>query len=92
MLLVTALKTNEVKESTISLSAGAFTRWNDAIIPVVKLDYYNLSFGLTYDVNISKLAKASSGRGGFELTLSYANFLHIRNSSAEKVRCPVSFY
>jgi hypothetical protein len=58
---------------------------------VVKLDYYNLAFGLTYDVNISKLKSASKGRGGFEATLSYSNFLNIRNSSSEKVRCPVSF-
>ena len=77
---------------TISLSAGAFMRWNDAVVPVIKLDYYNLGFGLTYDVNISKLRKASMGRGGFEATLSYSDFLNIRNSSAQKVRCPVSIY
>jgi len=76
---------------TVSLSAGAFLRWNDAVIPVVKLDYYNLSFGLTYDVNISKLKEASRSRGGFEATVSYSNFLNLRNSSAEKVRCPVTF-
>jgi hypothetical protein len=27
-------------------------------------------------------------RGGFEVTLSYRNFLNIRNSSLEKTRCP----
>jgi type IX secretion system PorP/SprF family membrane protein len=81
----------EDDDYTISLSAGAFIRWNDALIPVIKLDYYNLSIGATYDVNISKLATVSTGRGGFEFTLSYSNFLNIRNSSAEKVRCPVSF-
>lgn len=75
----------------ISLSGGAMIRWNDAVIPVVKLDYYNLGIGLTYDVNISKLKQASRSRGGFEVTLSYSNFLNIRNSSAEKVRCPVTF-
>lgn len=81
----------EDEDFTVSLSAGAFMRWNDAIIPVVKLDYYNLSVGATYDVNISKLNVASKSRGGFEFTLSYSNFLNIRNTSAEKVRCPVSF-
>jgi type IX secretion system PorP/SprF family membrane protein len=81
----------EDDDYTISISAGAFIRWNDALIPVIKLDYYNLSIGATYDVNISKLAKASTGRGGFEFTLSYSDFLNIRNSSAEKVRCPVNF-
>jgi type IX secretion system PorP/SprF family membrane protein len=81
----------EDDDYTISLAAGTFIRWNDALVPVVKLDYYNLAFGLTYDVNISKLKSASKGRGGFEATLSYSNFLNIRNSSSEKVRCPVSF-
>jgi type IX secretion system PorP/SprF family membrane protein len=81
----------EDDDYTISLAAGTFIRWNDALVPVVKLDYHNLAFGLTYDVNISKLKSASKGRGGFVATLSYSNFLNIRNSSSEKVRCPVSF-
>ncbi|MGN6164963.1 MAG: PorP/SprF family type IX secretion system membrane protein [Flavisolibacter sp.] len=81
----------EDDDETFSLSGGAFLRWNDAVIPVIKLDYYNWAVGLTYDVNISKLRTASQSRGGFELTLSYSNFLNIRNSSAEKVRCPVDF-
>jgi type IX secretion system PorP/SprF family membrane protein len=77
---------------SVGLSGGAFIRWNDAVVPVIKLDYYNVALGLTYDVNISKLKKASLARGGFEATLSYSNFLNIRNSSAQKVRCPVSIY
>lgn len=81
----------EDDDFSAALAIGAFYRVNDAVVPVVKLDYYNWSFGLTYDMNISKLAVASKARGGFELTLSYANFLNIRNSSAAKVRCPVSF-
>jgi type IX secretion system PorP/SprF family membrane protein len=76
-------------DNTFSLSVGAFMRWNDAIVPVVKLDYYKIGIGLTYDVNISKLRQATQARGGFELTLSYRSFLNIRNSSAEKMRCPV---
>ena len=70
---------------------GTFYRRNDAVIPVIKLDYYNLAVGLTYNVNISKLRTASQFRDGFELTLSYKSFLNIRNSSAEKVRCLVNF-
>lgn len=76
------------EDETVSISAGSFLRWNDAVIPVVKLDYYELGIGLTYDVNISKLRAASQFRGGFEITLSYRNFLNIRNSSLDKTRCP----
>jgi hypothetical protein len=79
------------EEEAISISAGSFLRWNDAVIPVIKFNHYNLGIGLTYDVNISKLKTASQMRGGFEATISYQNFLNIRNSSSEKMRCPVRF-
>ena len=79
------------EDETISLSIGSFFRWNDAVIPVVKLDYYKLGIGVTYDVNISKLSVASRLRGGFEVTMSYRNFLTMRNSSLEKTRCPINF-
>jgi type IX secretion system PorP/SprF family membrane protein len=79
------------EEDALSISGGVFYRWNDALMPAVKLDYYKIALGVSYDVNVSKLKSASQSRGGFELTLSYKNFLNIRNSSAEKVRCPVSF-
>lgn len=82
----------EDDDDAFSLSGGVMYRWNDAVIPVVKLDYFNWAVGVTYDVNVSKLKSASNGRGGFELTLSYSNFLNIRNSSLEKMRCPVSLY
>jgi type IX secretion system PorP/SprF family membrane protein len=74
-----------------SFSIGAFYRVNDAVVPVVKLDYRKLGVGLTYDANINKLKQASNGRGGFELTLSFKSFLNIRNTSADKMRCPVTF-
>ncbi|GAA4318864.1 hypothetical protein GCM10023184_03370 [Flaviaesturariibacter amylovorans] len=74
----------------VALSLGGFYRWGDAVVPVVKLDYYNWGVGLTYDMNVSKLTKASTLRGGFELTVQYRNFLNVRSSSANKVRCPVS--
>ncbi|MFC4263333.1 PorP/SprF family type IX secretion system membrane protein [Ferruginibacter yonginensis] len=78
------------EDEAISLAAGAMLRWNDAVIPVVKLNYYNVGVGMTYDVNISKLKTASQLRGGFELTLTYTNFLNIRNSSVAKTRCPAA--
>jgi type IX secretion system PorP/SprF family membrane protein len=58
-----------------TIHAGAFIRWNDAVIPVVKLDYVPFSVALSYDVNISKLKPSSYGRGGAELSISYIGFL-----------------
>ena len=79
------------EDEAVSVSAGTFLRWNDAVMPLIKIEYYHLGIGLTYDINISKLKAASQFRGGYEITLSYRDFLNIRNSSTEKVRCPVAF-
>ncbi len=70
------------------LHAGAFLRFNDAIIPTIKLDYSPFSVGLSYDVNISQLKTSSYGRGGFELSLTYIGFLNRDNSSLNAIRCP----
>jgi type IX secretion system PorP/SprF family membrane protein len=58
-----------------TLHAGGFLRWNDAFIPVIKLDYDPFSFAISYDANISKLKPSSYGRGGFELSVSYIGFI-----------------
>lgn len=75
----------------IALTGGLFYRSNDALIPVVKIDYNGLGLGFNYDVNISRLRSASQMRGSFEVTLSYKGFTKSENSSLNKVRCP-AFY
>jgi type IX secretion system PorP/SprF family membrane protein len=51
---------------------GVHYRVGDAIIPSVHYEYRRkLRFGLSYDINLSKLTPASSARGGFELSLNY---------------------
>lgn len=81
----------EDDDESMYFNIGSFIRWNDAVIPVVKFDVYKVGLGFTYDVNISKLKAASQTRGGFEVSLSYRNYLNIGNSSLSKVRCPVAF-
>ncbi len=70
-----------------SLGLGLFYRVNDAIVPVVKLDYKQLTLGISYDVNISALKSASMYRGGLELTMNYKTYFHIPNSTLDKMRC-----
>jgi type IX secretion system PorP/SprF family membrane protein len=70
-----------------TVHAGAFLRWNDAVIPVLKLDYSPFSVALSYDVNISKLKPASLGRGGVELSVSYVGF-RSKNATPEYMKCP----
>jgi type IX secretion system PorP/SprF family membrane protein len=75
-------------EPDMVLRAGSFYRWGDALIPVLQLDYRPFSFSVSYDVNMSNLAATSNGRGGYELSVTYAGFLDRENSSANAVRCP----
>lgn len=78
----------EMEDPRYAVSAGAFIRWGDAFIPVVKLDFKPVSLAVSYDGNISQLKAASTGRGGFELSMTYQKFVDRGNSSAESVRCP----
>jgi type IX secretion system PorP/SprF family membrane protein len=87
VLYQTELARNYDEEKALNFSLGAFYRWNDAFIPVVKMEVYSVSFGLSYDVNVSKLKTASNWRGGFELTASYVAPFRSRSLEADKVRC-----
>jgi type IX secretion system PorP/SprF family membrane protein len=74
-------------DQKLSLYLGGAYRWNDAVIPTVKLNMYNLGVGMSYDVNISQLKTASQFRGGFELTLSYKAKFTSRSANSDRVKC-----
>jgi type IX secretion system PorP/SprF family membrane protein len=79
---------DDLDNPNYTLHLGAFMRWKDALIPTIKLDYHPYSFALSYDVNVSQLKTASQGRGGMELSISYAGFFDRDNSSRNAVLCP----
>jgi len=58
------------------VTLGTLIRWNDALIPVIKLEMNSFNLGLSYDVNVSRLNTVSNDRGGFELSLSYTGLLN----------------
>ncbi|HEX2607300.1 MAG TPA: PorP/SprF family type IX secretion system membrane protein [Flavisolibacter sp.] len=78
----------DIDKPKYTLHGGAFIRWNDALIPVVKLDYAPFSISLSYDVNISKLKTSSYGRGGFELGISFVGFTNHEYSTINALNCP----
>ena len=78
---------NDHDKPDYTIHAGTFLRWNDAIIPTLKLDYNPFSVTISYDANISKLKPSSYGRGGYEISISYVGFRE-NNSSLDAVRCP----
>lgn len=73
-------------EPEYAIHLGTFLRWNDALIPVIKLDYNPFSVSFSYDANISKLKPSSHGRGGFEIAVSWVKKLADRSNPYYKPR------
>jgi len=86
--LYTVALDNDLDNANYSLHLGAFMRWKDAIIPVIKMDYKPFSIALSYDINTSLLKTASQGRGGFELSITHISFFDRDNSTKNAVLCP----
>ncbi|MCX7697522.1 MAG: PorP/SprF family type IX secretion system membrane protein [Bacteroidales bacterium] len=70
------------------LSAGASWRVGDGLLFSTYYDFLQYRIGLSYDVNLSKLRKASYGRGGWELSFIY---LHSPGKRARpgEIICPI---
>jgi type IX secretion system PorP/SprF family membrane protein len=83
----TELSRNYDNDLNCSIYLGCSYRWNDALVPTVKMDWYSWAIGISYDVNVSRLRTASTSRGGLELTGSYKLKLSHRSHDAEQVRC-----
>jgi hypothetical protein len=67
-------------EPVYGIHMGTYLRWNDALIPVIKLDYSPFSVAFSYDANISKLKPSSHGRGGFEISVTWISKLANRSN------------
>ncbi len=66
---------------------GSWYRWRDAVIIRGAIDFNNLSVGLSYDINTSKLVNATSGDGGLEISIIYIlNSLKLLNAPIKKCK------
>jgi type IX secretion system PorP/SprF family membrane protein len=74
--------------SIFAFHFGAFIRRQDAIIPTVKIDYRDLSFGFSYDATNSSLATGASGAGATELTLYIRSKYEHRKNPRDPIMCP----
>lgn len=73
-----------------NLQAGLFIRPVDAAILVFNFDYRAITFGISYDINYSRLWKASTFRGGFEFSAIY--LLHKKKKKKpSSIPCPHPF-
>lgn len=62
---------NPEAEFPVSFYGGGWFRFGDAVIPYIGLEFSDLRFGASYDINISDLKTASQSRGGIEISLIY---------------------
>lgn len=74
--------------NTLVYYGGLLYRVGDALIPVVKIDYNDLTFGFSYDMNISKLRTASNLRGGFEVSIIKTGLFGDPNKGMSSMVCP----
>jgi type IX secretion system PorP/SprF family membrane protein len=84
-----ALNLNYDEDNPVNVYMGAWARFNnltDALIPYVGLEFGDVQFGATYDVNISSLQPASNSKGGIELSLIYIK--KPVNRDMKKLNCP----
>lgn len=73
-----------VGKTDLVASLGGWYRWKDAAIVTAGLELYKVRVMAAYDINVSKLRPASTGRGGFELAIIYTGFI-----KSNKVNYPV---
>ena len=56
-----------------SISFGTYYRFKDALVLISQFELGQYSLCFSYDVNTSGLTQASSGRGGFEVSLRFVS-------------------
>lgn len=72
----------DLSDKNVNVIAGCFYRWNDAIIPMFGLEYFNTTFQLSYDINVSGLKEYTQGRGGVEFSLIFKGFTSTSKSGS----------
>ncbi len=70
-----------------NLYGGIWYRNQDALILGVGMDYNQWLFGMSYDINLSDLDRASNNRGGLELSVTYL-FKEFKPQLRKFKRCP----
>lgn len=73
-----------VGKTELVASIGGWYRLKDAAIVTAGIELYKVRVMAAYDINVSKLRPASTGRGGFELAIIYTGFI-----KSNKVNYPV---
>lgn len=77
------------RKEMMAINFGMWYRYNDAIIPALKLEYKGLNITVNYDINVSKLTKVSRYNGGGEVSITYSGlFFKEHVKAAKPIFCP----
>jgi len=80
--------TNSDANEDITLLAGVWYRYKDAVIPHLGIEWGNVRAGISYDINVSQLTTASNLKGGFELAISYTFTTSEDSKIRKETLCP----
>lgn len=68
------------------IHAGLWIRVGDAVIPYIGAEFNQLRIGISHDINLSGLSRASYARGGSELSIIYTGGK--KDPLNKKINCP----
>ncbi len=71
-----------------TINAGIFYRAADAAYIMIGGEYLKYNFGISYDINMSRLHVASRYKGGWEISLNYL-FSKYKPRRIREVPCPI---
>lgn len=74
--------------SYTTINAGLYYRWGDAAYVMFGAEYLRYHFGISYDINTSRLHNASRYQGGWELSFNYI-FKREKLRKIKEVPCPI---
>ncbi len=81
------MRLSSIPSNTTAFYVGGYYRLQDAIILAARFDISGFNIGVSYDLNVSKLTKATKLNGGPEISLIYSGCL--KNKKSNAVFCPV---
>ena len=75
-------------DGDFTLSAGAYYRLNESLIPQIGLGIHQLQFLFCYDVTVSSLMDFNNRRGAFELSISKQGITNPYQGNRKQFLCP----
>jgi type IX secretion system PorP/SprF family membrane protein len=70
------------------LIAGAFHRWDDAVVGVVGYQFKGIKLTTSYDFTLSGASELTKGSGGYEVSIIYLGLYDRSQRAVRMYRCP----